>query len=158
MKSWMILLAGIAAVCLLAVPSFAAPFLSGAWEITFFQEPNHSTGGTQCLEFIQTGTVMGEPRSGTWAMKSHASNIQGFWIQEGDQVKIWGKATAVNYYNIMVITGAMIKSNLMAGDFFSEYFWNSSSNYGGSWRATKVGIACTTALDNEGSRGTSATQ
>jgi hypothetical protein len=144
MRSIRVILAMICLVCLFVVPAYAAgPLLSGAWNLSYYHEPNHSLGSTQCVVFTKTGAIAGEPLSGTWTMPNYGGGYSGFWIQEGDQVKLWAATTASGYDYAMVITGAMTSVGSMAGDFFAEFKTiGTGSNLAGAWKAGKVGTAC----------------
>jgi hypothetical protein len=139
-----------AMVCMLVIPALAGPALTGCWNITFYQEPNHSAGATQRINFTKTGGIVGEANSGTWVWPNYGGNYQGVWIQEGDQVKLWAKTTTPGFTWVIAISGAMTSSRFMAGDFFCEFNWAGASNYAGAWKAIKVD--CNTAApDNLGS-------
>ena len=55
------------AICmsLLSKAAAAEPELAGNWNITFYLEPGHFLGATQCVVFTRTGNVVGEPNSGS---------------------------------------------------------------------------------------------
>lgn len=117
-----------------AIPAMAAPDLNGSWRFSFFLEPNHSTGATQCLVFTKTGGVAGEPNSGTWTSPTF-SGWKGQWIQEGDRVRIFGftsSGLATSEHG-----GLLVSANSMAGEFdhFNSPGKVSSS---GAWTASKV--------------------
>lgn len=66
------------------------PNLEGSWSITFYLEPDHSEGGTQCVVFKTTNTQSsGEERNGTWTAPSFPG-WHGEWFQDGDHAQWFG--------------------------------------------------------------------
>jgi hypothetical protein len=128
----------IGGLLLSAVPAMALPDLSGSWKFTFYLEPNHTTGATQCLVFTPTGRILSEAKSGTWTSPTF-SGWKGQWIQEGDRVRIvgftsGGLATSEN-------NGLLISANSMSGEF-DHFFSSTGYSSSGAWYATKVS-SCT---------------
>ncbi|HEY9631791.1 MAG TPA: hypothetical protein V6D14_00190 [Coleofasciculaceae cyanobacterium] len=117
-----------------SAPAMAAPDLSGTWQVTFYSEPNHSGGATQCIVFTPTGKILSEPKSGTWQSPSF-SGWKGEWIQEGDYVRWYGFTTG----NLAsdAHTGLMVSSTSMRGEFETFVAPGKTSN-SGAWSATKV--------------------
>lgn len=116
-----------------SAPAMAAPDLNGTWKLTFYSEPNHTTGATQCLVFTKTGTVAGESNSGTWTSPSF-SGWKGQWIQEGDHVRFFGFSGTVA---TSAHSALMASSTSMSGEF--DHFRSPGTvSSSGAWSATKV--------------------
>lgn len=57
------------------------PSIVGSWRVTFYLEPNHTVGGTQCVTFVQNPIQVGEPASGR-GFSTTFPGWQGKWIQD----------------------------------------------------------------------------
>ena len=99
------------------------------WSVQFFQEPNHAAGSTQCIVFRKTGTVLGEPKSGTWFSPSFAG-WQGQWIQEGDHVR-WYGSTSTRLGTAEF--GALTSATFCTGEFAHFFTPSGGTSTAGSW-------------------------
>lgn len=139
-------LAGVLLLAASAAPAFAQELAGAAvnsvghWRVTFFLEPNHSTGATQCISFTKTGTILGEPRSGRWTSPTFAG-WTGQWIQEGDHFRFYGVTSSLGTAEF----GAMINSNSFSGEFAHFSKTNGATSSAGSFQATRVST-CGTSL------------
>lgn len=87
------------AIFLAATPSVVANAwpvltLAGSYNVTFFLEPELRVGATQCVVFTKTGSVLGEPLSGTWVSPTFPG-WQGHWVERGDAFKWFGISNGV---------------------------------------------------------------
>jgi hypothetical protein len=103
------------------------------WSVQFFQEPNHVPGATQCIVFRKTGTVLGEPKSGTWFSPSFAG-WQGQWIQEGDHVR-WYGSTSTRLGTAEF--GALTSATFCTGEFAHFFTPSGGTSTAGSWLMIK---------------------
>jgi hypothetical protein len=120
-----------------SLPAMAAPVPSivGSWRVTFYLEPNHTVGGTQCVTFVQNPIQVGEPASGRW-FSTTFPGWQGKWIQEADSVRWYGftgsLATAES-------SGFTASANLMTGEFIHFFpTAGTTTSSSGAWSATRV--------------------
>jgi hypothetical protein len=127
-----------AAAAVLATPAFSQG-LGGNWRITFYLEPGHSLGSTQCLSFTRTGTIVGEPQSGTWFSPTFAG-WRGQWIKEGDHFRFYGFTGTLATAEF----GAMVSNDLFSGEFAHFFSPNGTTSSAGSYQAARVG-ACSSA-------------
>lgn len=118
-------------------PGDRGPSIVGSWNITFFLEPNHTQGATQCVEFtLNPGSVVGEPLEGQWSSPTF-SFWSGDWFQEGEHVQWYGStsgALATSEY------GDLASSQNSQGKFnhFSLGAPGSSTSSAGAWTGTRV--------------------
>ena len=115
-----------------ALPS-AAQNLAGSWKITFFLEPGHSTGATQCIVFTQTGGIVGEPKSGTWVAPSFPG-WKGQWIQEGDHFRFYGFTGSLATAEF----GALVSNNILGGEFAHFISPNGTTSTAGSFSGART--------------------
>ncbi|MBW4621014.1 MAG: hypothetical protein KME17_16860 [Cyanosarcina radialis HA8281-LM2] len=120
-----------------SLPAMAAPVPSivGSWRVTFYLEPNHTVGASQCVTFVQNPIQVGEPASGRW-FSTTFPGWQGKWIQEADHVRWYGftgsLATAES-------TGFTASANLITGEFIHFSAANGvTTSSSGAWSATRV--------------------
>jgi len=113
------------------------PSVQGNWNITFFGEPNHPQGATQCVVFtVNPGSVLGEPLGGQWTCTTFP-RWSGDWFQEGEHVQWYGSTSgglATSEY------GDLASSDLSQGKF--NHFFpgspGSRTSTGGAWTGTRV--------------------
>ena len=90
MKAKLALLSMLALTAGLGVSAQAEPALGGAFNVTFYTEPNLSTGTTFCYQFTTTKDVLGYPVSGTWTVPAYSAadggTWSGDWYQVGDEI------------------------------------------------------------------------
>ena len=107
------------------------------WSVQFYLEPNHTVGSTQCIVFTKTGTVLGEPKSGTWFSPSFAG-WQGQWIQEGDHVR-WYGSTSTRLGTAEF--GALTNATFCTGEFAHFFTPSGGTSTAGSWLMIKRNCA-----------------
>ena len=88
MKAKFALLSMLALTAGLGVSAQAEPALGGAFTVTFYLEPNLSTGTTYCYQFTTTKGTLGYPVSGTWTVPAYSEGgtWSGDWYQVGDEI------------------------------------------------------------------------
>jgi hypothetical protein len=118
-------------------PGGRGPSIVGSWNITFFLEPDHTQGATQCVEFtLNPGSVVGEPLEGQWSSPTFIS-WGGDWFQEGEHVQWYGSTSgslATSEY------GDLASSQNSQGKF-NHFFLRapgSSTSSAGAWTGTRV--------------------
>jgi len=108
--------------------------LTGYWKITFYLEPSHSTGATQCLAFTKVpNAVLGHPVGGTWFAPSF-SGWRGQWFQDGDHFQFYGITGSLGTAEF----GSLISPSIFSGDFAHFISPNGTSSSAGSYQATRV--------------------
>jgi len=118
-------------------PGSREPSIVGSWNITFFLEPNHILGATQCVEFtLNPGSVVGEPLEGQWSSPTFTF-WSGDWFQEGEHVQWYGStsgALATSEY------GDLASGQNSQGKFnhFSAQAPGSATSSAGAWIGTRV--------------------
>ena len=70
----------------------SAQTVPGSWNVTFYLEPGHATGATQCVIFLLGPAQVGEPLSGRWRATTFAG-WNGHWIKEGDHIRCTARPT-----------------------------------------------------------------
>jgi hypothetical protein len=76
-------------VLLLATAVPAAAKFEGRYTVNFFSGPDHEWRGTQCVDFLFTGNVLGFPNSGTWTFEG-LPNWQGYYVVDGKELRWYG--------------------------------------------------------------------
>jgi len=107
------------------------------WSVTFFLEPNHAPGSTQCIVFRKTGGVGLEPNSGTWFSPSFAG-WHGQWIQEGDHVRWYGSTSGSLG---TAEPGALTNVGLCTGEFAHFFTPSGATSSAGSWSMVRRNCA-----------------
>jgi hypothetical protein len=118
------------------------PTLEGSWSITFYLEPDHSAGATQCVIFTTTRTQpSGEERSGTW-MSPSFPGWHGEWLQDGDHVQWFGftgeAALASSEF------GHLPSNRVISGEFNHFFAPDGTTSSAGGWVAKSVKACDTT--------------
>jgi len=123
------------------------PSIEGSWRITFYIEPFHSLGSTQCVVFTVTGGEVGEPLSGTWTSPTVPGWV-GRWFQEGEHVQWYGftsgAALATSEY------GDLANNSLSQGKFNHFLPPDGRTSSGGAWRGSRVNTCTTAAVPPSG--------
>ena len=118
----------------LAPLSASEPTTVGSWNVTFYLEPGHALGATQCVVFTLTGGIVGEPISGTWLSTTFVG-WNGQWFQEGDRVQWYGFTDAGLATSEF---GQLVHNNLMAGEFNHFLPPDGVTSSAGSWKVART--------------------
>jgi hypothetical protein len=111
----------------MAVPATA---VTGLWSITFYLEPNLTTGGTQKICFTANGT---------WASTTFA-NWNGDWLLKGDRLRWYGDTGSLGTAEF----GQFSANTHMTGEFahFRVPGAPPVTSSRGNYIMTKVSNAC----------------
>jgi hypothetical protein len=124
----------------------AEPQLAGSWKLTFYLEPGHTLGASQCLVFTKQGNQVGEPNSGTWTSPTFPG-WTGEWFQDkGDHFQFYGFTSgglATSAY------GALVSNNIAAGEF--NHFTPGVTSSAGAILLNRVHSCTTSPLAPNGS-------
>jgi hypothetical protein len=128
----------VAGVFLLSVSNSAQesaePKLAGTWQITFYLEPNHSQGATQCVSFTTTVTESSAEFSGRWS-SSTFPGWEGSWRQDGDHIQWYGftrGGLATSEF------GHLPSNTVISGEFNHFIPPGGTTSSDGGWVATRV--------------------
>jgi hypothetical protein len=110
--------------------------VQGSWSITFYLEPEHTQGGTQCVVFKTTRIEgNGEERSGIWTSPSFPG-WHGEWQQDGDHVQWFGftrgAALATSEF------GHLPSNRIISGEFNHYIAPDGTTSSAGGWVANRV--------------------
>jgi hypothetical protein len=112
------------------------PSLEGSWAITFYLEPQHAAGATQCIVFTTTRTEgSGEERSGTWASPSFPG-WHGEWFQDGDHAQWYGFTEAAALATSEF--GHLPSNRVISGEFNHFFPPDGVTSSAGGWVAKRV--------------------
>jgi hypothetical protein len=110
--------------------------VEGSWSITFYLEPEHTQGGTQCVVFRTTRIERsGEERSGTWASPSFPG-WHGEWQQDGDHVQWFGFTRAAALATSEF--GHLPSNRIISGEFNHYIPPDGATSTAGGWVASRV--------------------
>jgi hypothetical protein len=112
----------------------AEPSFAGTWTISYYLEPNYSSGATQCVIFTTaSGTVGGVATSGTWRSPTF-SGWTGKWVQIGDHVRWFGVTSTLATEAV----GNLAYGSLTGGLSFTHFNKSTSAvSSTGNWYATR---------------------
>jgi hypothetical protein len=113
------------------------PRVGGSWSITFYLEPEHTQGGTQCVVFKTTRVEPsgGEERSGTWTSPSFPG-WHGEWQQDGDHVQWFGFTRAAALATSEF--GHLPSNRIISGEFNHYLPPDGTTSSAGGWVASRV--------------------
>jgi hypothetical protein len=115
----------------------AAGSVAGSWSVTYYLDPGHKLGGSQCIVFAKTGGIVGEALSGTWTSTTF-TGWDGNWVQRGDAVE-WSGFTSDGLATFEA--GHQLASDVLAGtDFVHNYGPQGSvtTSSAGTWTGVRT--------------------
>jgi hypothetical protein len=130
-------------VCL-SLPALAVepliPNIGGSYNITGYKEPNLNGAYTYCINFTNTGTVLGFSNSGTWNVPSYG-DWSGEWYRNGDEIIMHGVAAGVYIFSSK---GRLLNGNKISGRQV-EFFIDGSTDTAGTFYGSKITGSCAAA-------------
>ena len=141
MKAKFALLSMLALTAGLGVSAQAEPALSGAFNVTFYNEPNLSTGSTYCYQFTTTKGVLGYPVSGTWSVPSFSGAWSGDWYQVGDEIIL---DSIFNSEYVLSYKGSLTYAGRIEGRFTEFDLSSGTTVAGGTFLGVKITGSCPT--------------
>jgi len=118
-------------------PAPSVPDVPGIWVITFFAEPGHSTGGSQCLIFTQAGGRLGEPRGGTWDSSTFA-DWQGEWFMDGNGDLLYWSGYFSSNSGASLAVGPLVSATIASGNYDQVHIPAGSTFGRSAYSMTKV--------------------
>src|SRR5262249_48812047 len=109
------------------------PILAGSWLITFFLEPFHSQGATQCVIFTIVSQGQ-EEFTGRWTSPTFPG-WQGDWLQDGDHIQWFGFTAG----GLATSEFGHLPSNMIISGEFNHFLPpNGVTSSAGGWVARRV--------------------
>jgi len=124
----------------LQVPTASAQGVPGSWNVTFYLEPGHTAGATQCVVFVLGPQQAGEPSSGRWLSPTFPG-WNGFWIKEGDHLRWYGATDSTTPLG-SAEWGLQQSATRMGGEFVHFSSDEGQTSTTGAWIAIKRSTAC----------------
>jgi hypothetical protein len=118
----------------------AEPALGGAFNVTFYIEPNLTANAVYCYQFTTTGGILGYPVSGTWSVPSF-SEWSGDWYQVGDEIIM---DSVFDGTNVLAYKGRLLNATRIEGRFtqFDISGSTGSTQAGGTFLGVKINGSC----------------